>query len=129
MPSLFLTMRQQWFTHVRLLVAHLTRWLRAFPQSLPTPALDRHDTAAVWDLRLYGEPGGPPSITGTARFMLAIFYIVITPLSGHTWGAETRSCGAFVLVKETAESISPSDLQRQRGHVRAVRTGCRLRSL
>ncbi len=24
------SMRQQWFTHVRLLVAHLTRWLRAF---------------------------------------------------------------------------------------------------
>src|ERR1017187_5472307 len=53
-------------------------------QSLPTPALDRHDTAVVWDLRLHGEPGGPPSILGTARFMLAIFYIVITPLSRHT---------------------------------------------
>ena len=25
MPPLFLTMRQQWFTHVRLLVTHLTR--------------------------------------------------------------------------------------------------------
>jgi hypothetical protein len=25
MPSLNLSMRQQWFTHVRLLVAHLTR--------------------------------------------------------------------------------------------------------
>jgi hypothetical protein len=34
----------------------------------------------VWDLRLHGEPGGPTSITGTARFMLAIFYIVTTPL-------------------------------------------------
>ncbi len=40
------------------------------PQSLPTPALDRHDTAMVWDLRLHGEPGGPPSIPGTARFVL-----------------------------------------------------------
>src|ERR1039458_3625821 len=68
-------------------------WLRAEPQatplsrdpqSLPTPALDRHDTAAVWTLRLHGEPGGPTSITGTARFVLAIFYIVITFLSGHT---------------------------------------------
>ncbi len=38
-----------------------------FPQSLPTPALYRHDTAAVWVLRLHGEPGGPTSITGTAR--------------------------------------------------------------
>jgi hypothetical protein len=39
---------------------------------------------AVWDLRLHGEPGGPPSITGTARSMLAIFYTVTTFLSGHT---------------------------------------------
>src|SRR5680860_329878 len=30
MPSLFFSMRQQWFTHVRLLVAHLTRSRRAF---------------------------------------------------------------------------------------------------
>src|SRR5665213_539778 len=57
---------------------------RPFPQSLPTPALDRHDTAAVWTLRLHDESGGPTSITGTARFVLAIFYIVITFLSGHT---------------------------------------------
>src|SRR5207249_4411855 len=28
--------------------------------------------------------GGPTSITSTARFALPIFYIVITPLSGHT---------------------------------------------
>jgi hypothetical protein len=77
-------MHQQWFTHVRLLVAHLTRWLRAVSKSLPTPALDRHDTAAVWDLRLHGEPGGPISITGTARFVLAIYSIAITLLSGHT---------------------------------------------
>ncbi|MCA1707702.1 MAG: hypothetical protein LC808_32300, partial [Actinobacteria bacterium] len=38
----------------------------------------------VWTPRLIGEPGGPSSITGTARFELAIFYIVIPPLSGHT---------------------------------------------
>jgi hypothetical protein len=43
-----------------------------------------HDTAAVWALRLHGEPGGPTSITGTARSVQAIFYIVITFLSGHT---------------------------------------------
>ena len=42
-----------------------------------TPALDRHDTAAVRALRLHGEPGGPTSITGTARSVLAIFYIVM----------------------------------------------------
>ncbi len=35
-------------------------------------------------LRLHGAPGGPTSITGTARLALAIFYIVITQLSGHT---------------------------------------------
>src|SRR4051812_39751339 len=34
----------------------------------------------VWDLRLHGETGGSSSITGTARFTLAIFYIVTTPL-------------------------------------------------
>jgi hypothetical protein len=55
-----------------------------FPQSLPTPALDRHDTAVVWDLRLHGEPGGPTPITGTARFVLTTFYIAITLLPGHT---------------------------------------------
>jgi len=38
----------------------------------------------VWDLRLIGDPGGPPSITGTARFMTTTSYIAITPLSGHT---------------------------------------------
>src|SRR5665647_1147307 len=42
--------------------------------------------AVVWDLRLHGDPGGSTSITGTARFMLASFYIVITSLSGHTRG-------------------------------------------
>jgi hypothetical protein len=29
----------------------------------------------VWAPRLHGEPGGPTSITGTARFVLATFYI------------------------------------------------------
>jgi len=42
-------------------------------------------------LRLHGAPGGPTSITGTARLALAIFYIVITQLSGHTQG-EVVSC-------------------------------------
>src|SRR5664279_2072902 len=30
------------------------------------------------------SPRGPTSITGTARFISAIFYIASTPLSGHT---------------------------------------------
>jgi ureidoacrylate peracid hydrolase len=37
-----------------------------------------------YPLRLYGEPGGPTSITGTARSALATLYIVITFLSRHT---------------------------------------------
>ncbi|HSH60787.1 MAG TPA: hypothetical protein VK988_14355, partial [Acidimicrobiales bacterium] len=43
----------------------------------------------VWDLRLHGEPGGPTSITGTARFVLATYSIAITLLSGRT-GWPTR---------------------------------------
>ena len=86
-PSFYVSMRLQWFIHVRLLVAYLTRCSGPFPQSLPTPALNRHDTAAVWVLRLLGEPGGPTSITGTARFVLGTSYILITSLSGHTWVA------------------------------------------
>jgi hypothetical protein len=31
----------------------------------------------VWAPRLLGEPGGPSSITGTARLGPTIFYIVI----------------------------------------------------
>ena len=38
----------------------------------------------VWALRLHGEPGGPTSITGTARFVLVTFYITTTLLPGHT---------------------------------------------
>ena len=39
------------------------------------PRLLTGDTAVVWVPRLHGEPGGPTSITGTARFVLATFYI------------------------------------------------------
>ncbi len=34
--------------------------------------------------RARGEHGGPPSVTGTARFVLATFYIAFTPLSRRT---------------------------------------------
>jgi hypothetical protein len=44
------SMRQPWFTHVRLLVAHLTRSWRAFSATLTTPALDRRS------LRWFGLP-------------------------------------------------------------------------
>ena len=44
MPISCLSMRQQWFTHVRLLVAHLTRSRRAFSGTLTTTALDRRSS-------------------------------------------------------------------------------------
>jgi uncharacterized protein YjbI with pentapeptide repeats len=47
----------------------------------------------VWDLRLIGDPRGPTSITGTARFMTTTFYIVTNLLSGHT--AESDDLGGF----------------------------------
>ena len=37
MPSFFLSMRQQWFTHVRLLVAHLPRYPRDFYRNAHHP--------------------------------------------------------------------------------------------
>ncbi len=79
---LCISMRQQWFTHVRLLVAHLPGSCRDFPQRSPPRLL----TGAA-----RGGLGSPParrtrrtySITGTARIMVDI-YFTITPLSGHT---------------------------------------------
>ena len=63
-PSFRLSMRQQWFTHVRLLVAHLTGSRPAFSATLTTPALNRRS------LRWFGIPactanpeGLPPSLT------------------------------------------------------------------
>ena len=41
----------------------------------------------VWDLRLHGDPGGPTSITGTARIVPTIFYIIII-----TSLQDTRGC-------------------------------------
>ena len=37
----FVSMRQQWFTHVRLLIAHLPRYSETSPAALTTPALNR----------------------------------------------------------------------------------------
>jgi hypothetical protein len=83
-PSFRLSMRQQWFTHVRLLVAHLTRCQRAFSVTLTTPALDRRSLRRFGLPACTANPEGQTSITGTARIMLATFYIAITLLSGHT---------------------------------------------
>ena len=59
MPSFRLSMRQQWFTHVRLLAAHLTRWQRAFSATLTTPALNRRSLRWFGLPTCIGEPGGP----------------------------------------------------------------------
>ena len=48
----------------------------------------------VWDLRLIGDPGGPASITGTARFMTTTFYIATNLLSGHTAESAIRNTGS-----------------------------------
>src|SRR4051794_6027014 len=79
--------RPQWFIHVRLLVAYLTRYSGPFPQSLPTPALNRHDTAAEWHLRPVRQPRGTNSITGPPPVRVGSAYILLTSLSGHTWVA------------------------------------------
>jgi len=52
-------------------------------------------------LRLHDAPEGPTSITGTARLALAIFYIVITPLSGHTQ-VEVAKNSTFTLAWQRA---------------------------
>jgi hypothetical protein len=60
------------------LVAGLLR-SRFPPRLLTDMTLRRFGISAV-----HGEPRGPTSIPDTARFVLAIFYIVTTPLSGRT---------------------------------------------
>src|SRR5205807_8083265 len=60
MPS-DISMRQQWFTHVRLLVAHLTRSRRAFSATLKTPALDRSPLRWFGLSACTASPKGQPS--------------------------------------------------------------------
>jgi len=83
-PGVHGTLRQQWFTHVRLLCRTPDPLPAGLFRNAHNPGSLPAQLAVVWDLRLLGDPGGPPSITSTARFMLATFYIVTTPLSGHT---------------------------------------------
>ena len=68
----------------------------------------------VWNLRLHGDPGGPTSITGTARIVPTIFYIIITSLQ------DTRGCrklcrgwsgGISVLVDESVTAGRSNDLE------------------
>ena len=54
----------------------------------------------VWAPRLHGEPGGPTSITGTARFVLATFYIASlsfqdTPANDGLWDWDVGSGTVF----------------------------------
>ena len=73
-------MRQQWFTHVRLPAAHLTHSPAGLlTATLTTPALYRRSLRWFGLPTCIGEPGGPASITGTARFVLATFYIASLP--------------------------------------------------
>ena len=61
--SEFVSMRQQWFTHVRLLVAHLTRSCRAFSETLTTTALDRRSFRWFGLSACTASPEGrPPSL-------------------------------------------------------------------
>src|SRR5262249_23641749 len=52
MPSECLSMRQQWFAHARLLVAHLTRSRRPFPRNAPPPGFYPAQLPVVWAPRL-----------------------------------------------------------------------------
>jgi hypothetical protein len=77
---LHISMRPQWFTHVRLLVAHLTRSWRAVSATLTTPALDRRSLRwfgiSACTANPEGQPPSPaqhtsrqrPSTSSTLRF-------------------------------------------------------------
>ena len=73
------------------------------PGESHSPALDRHDTAAVWALRLHGEPGKPASITGAARSGSTIFSIVTPFLSGRTAAREDKEFRRIPIFPPVAE--------------------------
>ena len=75
---------RQWFTLVRLLVAHLTGSRPAFSATLTTPALNRRSLRWFGIPACTANPEGQTPITDTARFVTTTFYIVTTLLSGHT---------------------------------------------
>ena len=57
-----------------------------FPGTLTTTALYRHSSRWFGLSACTASPEGQTSITGTARFVIAAFYVTITPLYGHTTG-------------------------------------------
>ncbi|MDQ6725949.1 MAG: hypothetical protein M3066_07280 [Actinomycetota bacterium] len=62
-----------------------------FPGTLTTTALYRRSFRWFGIPACTANPEGHTSITGTARLVLAIFYIVITFLSGHTTSGSSAS--------------------------------------
>jgi hypothetical protein len=62
----------------------------------------------VWAPRLHGEPGGPASITGTARFMPATFYIASLPFQdAQQIGGFVRGPVLVLLTKGEADQLRP----------------------
>ena len=59
--------------------------------TLTTPALDRHNLRWLAISACTATPQDPPSITGTARIVPTIFYIVITSLQDTLWVPEMAS--------------------------------------
>jgi hypothetical protein len=57
-----ISMRQQWFTHVRLLVAHLPCSWQGFCRNAHHPGSQPAQLAVVWALRLRDEPERPTFI-------------------------------------------------------------------
>ena len=69
----------------------------------------------VWAPRLHGEPGGPTSITGTARFVPATFYIASLPFQdalqiGGSFArlppAPTTFCYRYLSVRRRLPSLT-----------------------
>ena len=108
-------MRQQWFTHVRLLIAHPPRSQRDVNRSAHHPGSGPTQPAVVRNLRPHGNPAGPTSITGTARIVPTIFYIIIITSLQDTRGCR-KLCGGWsggisVLVDESATAGRSNDLE------------------
>src|SRR5680860_678112 len=72
-------MRQQWFTHVRLPVAHLTRSRRAFSATLTTSALDRRSLRWFGASPCRAAPEGQTSISCTVTHTQVITILYIVP--------------------------------------------------
>ena len=106
MPSFRLSMRQQWFTHVRLLVTHLTRCQRAFSLQRSPPRL--LTGAACSGL------GSPPA-RRTRRTCLHHWHSTVhagdllhrlTPLSGRTADRRIPVNGVSVRERRARQSYT-----------------------